>query len=416
MKIAMVSEHADPTAVLGGTDAGGQNVHVGALSAALARRGHAVTVYTRLTDPKAPRSTELSPGVTVRRLPAGPAAPLPRDSLLPFMPELGIRLGREWRQDTPDIAHAHYWMSGLAALNGAGDLPVPVVQTFHALGAVKARHQGAADPSPPNRVELERQIARSCDQVIATCRDEVSELTRDGVPQGQLSVVPCGVDTSVFTPDGPAAPRGGRPRLLALGRLVGRKGVATAIAALARLPEAELVVAGGPDRRQLDGSGDYRALRDAALRHGVADRVSFVGSVARPAVPALIRSADIVVCVPWYEPFGIVPLEAMACGVPVVASSVGGLADTVVDGQTGCLVPARDPRALASALTELLADPGKRAAMGTAGVERTRRRYTWRHVAAQTEAVYLRMAADARAAFVPAGGSLAVGALWPPPT
>jgi len=406
MRIAMVSEHADPTAALGGTDAGGQNVHVGALSAALAARGHTVTVYTRLTDPAAARSTGLSPGVTVRRLPAGPAAPLPKDELLPFMPELGGRLGRLWRADSPDIIHAHFWMSGLAALSGAADLPVPVVQTFHALGVVKARYQGAADSSPASRIDSERRVARDCDQVIATCRDEVSELTGMGISSRQLSVVPCGVDTGVFTPDGPAAARGSRdrPRLLALGRLVERKGVTTAIAALTQLPGAELVVAGGPDQQELNGDCDYQALRAAAQRHGVTDRVTFTGSVARAAVPALIRSADVVVCVPWYEPFGIVPLEAMACGVPVVASAVGGLTDTVADRRTGLLVPARDARALARAAGELLDDPGKRAAYGAAGVQRARQRYSWQRVAAQTEAVYVRLAAGSGQA-----GQLAAG-------
>ena len=411
MRIAMVSEHADPTAAVGETDAGGQNVHVGSLSAALAERGHSVTVYTRLTDPGARRSAEFSPGVIVRRLPAGPVTPLPKDELLPFMPELGDQMARLWRQEMPDIIHAHFWMSGLAALSGAAGLPVPVVQTFHALGVVKARHQGAADPSPANRVELERRIAQSCDQVIATCSDEAGELARAGVPSGQISVVPCGVDTSVFTPDGPAAPRNGRPRLLALGRLVERKGVATVIAALARLPGAELVVAGGPDYRDMGTSADYRLLREAARLHGVAERVIFTGSVARADVPALIRSAEVVVCAPWYEPFGIVPLEAMACGIPVVASAVGGLTDSVVDRQTGRLVPARDPVALAGVLSQLLADPAKRAALGAAGVERARRRYSWRRVAAQTEAVYLRLVADARqGALLSVDRSLAAGA------
>jgi D-inositol-3-phosphate glycosyltransferase len=407
----MVSEHADPAAALGETDAGGQNVHVGSLSTALAERGHSVTVYTRLADPETPRSAQLSPGVMVRRLPAGPVEPLPKDELLPYMPEFGARLARRWQRDMPDVIHAHFWMSGLAALAGASGLPVPVLQTFHALGVVKARHQGAADPSPANRVALERHIAQSCDQVIATCRDEAGELTRTGVSPAQISVVPCGVDTSVFTPDGPAAPRNGRPRLLALGRLVERKGVATVLAALARLPGAELVVAGGPARRDLESSDDYRLLHQAARLHGVLDRVTFTGGVARADVPALIRSADVVVCTPWYEPFGIVPLEAMACGIPVVASAVGGLVDSVVDQQTGWLVPARDPAALAGALAQLLADPAKRAAFGTAGTARVRRRYSWRGVAAQTEAVYLRVAAGARqATLLTAERTMAVGA------
>ena len=417
MRIAMVSEHADPAAALGGTDAGGQNVHVGALSAALAERGHTVTVYTRLSDPGARRPTEIAPGVTVRRLPAGPVAPLPKDALLPYMPEFGDRLARRWQQDPPDVVHAHFWMSGLAALRGTAGLAVPVAQTFHALGVVKARHQGAADSSPASRVALERHVAWCCDQVIATCQDEVSELTRLGVPDGQLSVVPCGVDITRFTPGGAvtadiAGPRRpGRARLLTLGRLVERKGVATVIAALARLPEAELVVAGGPDQAELDSSDDYRALRAAVERHGVAGRVIFTGSVSRQEVPALIRSADVMVCVPWYEPFGIAPLEAMACGVPVVASAVGGLVDTVADQRTGLLVPPRDPDALTRALSGLLADPARRAALGAAGAERARRRYSWQRVAAQTEAVYQRLAGDrSRVTKSEAGRALTAGA------
>jgi D-inositol-3-phosphate glycosyltransferase len=409
MRIAMVSEHADPTAVLGEADAGGQNVHVGALATALAARGHSVTVYTRLTDLQAAREVELSAGVTVRRLKAGPITPLAKDELLPHMPELGMRLARQWRTDPPDLAHAHFWMSGLATLRAVSGLNVPVAQTFHALGVVKARHQGAADPSPAGRVRAERRIGVTCDQVIATCSDEASELVALGVPSSQISVVPCGVDVEAFTAQGAVGLAGlaqagssagssageGRLRLLTLGRLVERKGVATAIAALAELPEAELVVAGGPDRAELESDPDYRALCAAADRYGVADRVLFTGSVARADVPALIRSAAAMVCVPWYEPFGIVPLEAMACGVPVVASAVGGLTDTVVDRATGWLVPPRDPATLARALRVLLADPARRAAMGAAGRDRVEQWYTWPHVAAQTEAVYQRLRANA---------------------
>ena len=202
----------------------------------------------------------------------------------------------------------------------------------------------------------------------------------------------------------------GRPRLLTIGRLVERKGVATVIAALAELPGAELVVAGGPEAGQLKSDPAYRALQETARRHGVADRVVFTGGVARADVPALIRSADVVVCVPWYEPFGIVPLEAMACGVPVVASAVGGLTDTVVDRSSGRLVPPRDPATLASVLRALLADPGGRAGMGAAGRERVEQWYTWPRVAAQTEAVYQRLQASGGSQPLTTDSSLTAGA------
>jgi glycosyltransferase involved in cell wall biosynthesis len=411
MRIAMVSEHADPTAAPGGEDAGGQNVHVAALARALAARDHTVTVYTRLASPGADPVMSLAPGVEVHRLPGGPAAPLPKDELLPHMREFGAALGREWRQRPPDLVHAHFWMSGLASLQGAAGLRVPVAQTFHALGSVKARHQGARDTSPPERIDAERRIGLDCEQVIATCHDEVQELGRLGVPLDKVSVVPCGVDTGTFWPFGVAAPRDSPGRLLTLGRLVERKGIDTAIEALAQLPGVELVVAGGPDRDLLSGDAEYRRLRDMARARGVAGRVVFTGAVPRAQVPALIRSADVVVCTPWYEPFGITPLEAMACGVPVVASAVGGLTDSVVHGTTGLLIPARDPAALVAAARTLLANPALRTAFGQAGARQARRWYSWPRVAAQTESVYLRLGAG-----VPLGRdtghgrSLAVGA------
>jgi glycosyltransferase involved in cell wall biosynthesis len=189
---------------------------------------------------------------------------------------------------------------------------------------------------------------------------------------------------------------------------VERKGIDTAIEALARLPGVELVIAGGPERALLGEDAEYRRLRDIAQARGVAGRVVFTGAVPRTQVPALIRSADVVVCTPWYEPFGITPLEAMACGVPVVASAVGGLTDTVVDRATGWLVPPRDPAALASALRALLADPDRRAAMGRASPDRARQWYSWPRIAAQTEAVYEQMRAAAAA--VPGSGSSAESA------
>src|SRR3954470_11218672 len=285
-------------------------------------------------------------------------------------------------------------MSGLAsvaATGGSGARGVPVLQTFHALGSVKRRHQGAADTSPPQRIELERSLCRNVAHVVATCSDEVFELRRLGLPRDRASIVPCGVDTSVFTAKGPVAPRSGRPRLLVLGRLVERKGQEDAVRALTEVPDAELVVVGGPPAAELDDDPEVQRLRAVAAELGVADRLVFTGAVARADVPAWVRSADVVLAVPWYEPFGITPLEAMACGRPIVATAVGGLIDTVVDGVTGDLVPPRDPARLGETLAALLADDSRRAAYGAAGVARARERYRWSRVAADTEHVYRRV-------------------------
>jgi glycosyltransferase involved in cell wall biosynthesis len=208
--------------------------------------------------------------------------------------------------------------------------------------------------------------------------------------------VPCGVDTAVFTPSGPVAARTARARLLVLGRLVERKGQDDAVRALRAVPDAELVVVGGPPADAIDADPEVRRLRAIAEAEGVADRLVFAGSVPRVDVPAWVRSADVVLAVPWYEPFGITPLEAMACGRPVVATAVGGLQDSVVDGVTGDLVPPRDPDALGQALAALLDDDERRAAYGAAGVRRARDRYRWSRVVADTEAVYRHVLAHRR--------------------
>ncbi len=390
----MVSEHASPLAVLGGVDAGGQNVHVAALSEALGRRGAQVVVHTRRDSAELPRRTALATGVTVDHVSAGPARPVPKDELLPMMGDFAADLRRQWESCRPDIVHAHFWMSGYAALKAARPLGIPVALTFHALGVVKQRHQGARDTSPAARLSIEVELVRTVDRIVATCTDEVFELLRLGGDRRRMSVVPCGVDTGLFHPGviGELRPPG-RYRLLSVGRLVERKGVGNVIVAMGRLraaggPDTELVVAGGPDADQLDSHAEAGRLREIAAQSGVADRVSFRGRVGREELPALLRSADLVVCVPWYEPFGIVPLEAMACGVPVVAAAVGGIVDSVVDGRTGVHVPPRRPDLIADALTALLPDPARRRALGEAAARRVLTRYSWDRVAALTLAAY----------------------------
>ncbi len=392
MRIALVSEHANPLAVIGGVDAGGQNVHVAALAAGLVDRGHEVTVFSRRDDASAPVRVTAPQGYVVEHVPAGPPCDVPKDELLGYMPAFGAYLRERWSAEPVDVVHAHFWMSGLASVAAARDSGVPVVQTFHALGTVKRRQQGSRDTSPRARIGLERRLCRSVERVIATCRDETAELALMGLPRRRATIIPCGVDTDVFRPL--SAPRARRPRLLVIGRVVERKGVGNVIEALAHLPGVELQVAGGPAPDLLEADPEVRRLRGLADRLGVSDRVRFLGSVSREDVPRLMCGADLVVAVPWYEPFGIVPVEAMACGRPVVGSAVGGLLDTVLPGVTGELVPPRRPDLLAPVVRDLLADPERREAYGRAGRARAVRTYQWRQVAAATEDVYADVAAS----------------------
>ncbi|MBC5805838.1 MAG: glycosyl transferase [Candidatus Eremiobacter antarcticus] len=388
MNIAMVSEHASPLAVLGGVDAGGQNVHVAALATEMAKQGNHVTVYTRRDDPALPKTVDFLHRVVIEHVDAGPARELPKDDLFCHMDEFADRLRCEWERMRPDVVHAHFWMSGRAALAAAAACELPVVQTFHALGIEKRRHQGAKDTSPPVRLAEERAIMCKADRVIATASQEVFELLRQGADPRRIRVVPCGVDLALFTPEGPAEQKTAGRRIVVLSRLVERKGIADVVEALADVPEAELVIAGGPPLARLGDDPEAQRLRKRASDCGVADRVHFRGRVDRQDVPALLRSADVVACVPWYEPFGIVPLEAMACGIPVVASAVGGLIDTVVHGVTGLHVPPKAPQPLANALQSLLADEERRAHLGRNGAARARARYGWPRIARDTLEIY----------------------------
>jgi glycosyltransferase involved in cell wall biosynthesis len=395
MKIAMVSEHANPLATVGGVDAGGQNVHVDALATGLVARGHDVTVFTRRDNPSAQLRVVSPTGYVVEQVPAGPPTEIPKDELLRHMPEFSDYLEARWTVHPHDVVHAHFWMSGLAGLAAARATGPPLTQTFHALGTVKRRYQGSKDTSPPNRISLESQLCEQVDRVIATCSDEVNELEAMGMRRDHASIVPCGVDLDLFRPAPPPPPSRRRPRLLVIGRLVERKGVAEVITALRQLPGVELLIAGGPSADSLEVDPEVQRLQRVAAAEGVSDRVRFLGSVDRPEMPALIHSCDVVVAVPWYEPFGIVPLEAMACGRPVVASAVGGLTDTVAPGRTGELVPPRDPDRLAQVLRELLADHRRRERYGAAGLARVRARYGWGSVCAATEQVYSAVVAGA---------------------
>jgi glycosyltransferase involved in cell wall biosynthesis len=390
--VALVSEHASPLAALGGADAGGQNVHVASLARALGALGCRVTVHTRRDDPDLPARARMAPGVVVDHVDAGPPRPVPKDELLPHMDAFAAELAARWQRRRPDVAHAHFWMSGLATLAAARPLGLPTAITFHALGVVKRRHQGDADTSPPDRQQVESDLVRGTDLVIATCSDERRELLALGGDPRRVTVVPCGIDPERFTPTGPAEPRSpasaARVRFVAVGRLVPRKGVDDAIRALAHVPGAELVVVGGPAADRLGGDPEAQRLRAVAAEAGLADRVELRGRLGHDEVARLLRSADAAVCAPWYEPFGIAPVEAMACGLPVVGTAVGGLLDTVVDGRTGLLVPPRTPHLLADAMRTLVAEPERRRRMGRAAALRTRSRYDWATVAERTLAAY----------------------------
>jgi D-inositol-3-phosphate glycosyltransferase len=398
MKIAMVSEQARPMSPLGGIDVGGQNVYVAELAAALARCGHQVTVYTRRDNPDLPDRCETEQGFTVVHVAAGPARPVRKPKMLAHMGPFAHFLDTHWATDRPDVAHAHGWTSGVATQLAARHLNLPAVQTFHTLAVVERHHQGAQDISPPERLQLEALLAKAATWVSATCTDEVFELIKLGRSRSRMSVVPCGVNLDMFTPDGPKAPRNERHRVVSVGSFAPRTGFDVQIRALRAMPNTELVIVGRTDKSRLGSDPEVRRLRKLATELGVADRVQLCGSVDLADLPVILRSADVVACTPSYEPSGIVPLEAMACGMPVVAAAVGGVLDTVVHDVTGYLVKPNRPDEVADAVNHLMRDDFLRQSLGAAGRDRARACYSWDRIAADTQRIYDRLASvDAQA-------------------
>jgi D-inositol-3-phosphate glycosyltransferase len=401
MKIALVARHAPASATPSDPYAAEQAANVAGLGKALAAQGHSVVIYARKDAPGLPERETLAQGLTVRYIKAGPPAPVPADELPKYVAEIGRYLAARWKKDTPDVVHAHHWTSGLAALLAAREQPVPIVASFGSLGTAEQRH-GVPGPQDSARIRMEQAIARSVTGVLATTSDEVEELAALGVPGARVRVVPAGVDTTKFSPEGPVAKRHSELRLLHVGSLAEHQGLDRLLRALADLPGAELVIAGGPSPDELDSDIAYKKLGKLAAALGVADRVTFTGQVPAKNLPALMRSADVFISGSRYEPFGSAAICAMACGTPVVANEVGAYADAVVDGTTGLLLPPGRPDVLVKRLRDALAMPMKLTAFGIAAADRARSRYPWERIATETAAAYERCIAAAGAAVRPA--------------
>ncbi len=387
MRIALVARSSSLLARDASPETGAEAARVTSLAKALAGLGHRVTIYARRDSRALPDSAIIAPGVTVEHVTAGPPEPLDADKLTRYLPEFGNYLAQRWLRNPPDVAHAHHWTTGLAALAGARDLGVPVAQTFGSLGAAEQR-LGTAEHLSDARLRLEACIARSADVVLASSADELDDLARQGVARTRAKVVPCGVDPERFSPEGPVAERGDRPRLLAAQPLTAIRSLAIAIRALAEIPDAELVITGGPDRAGLGKDKHYREIQRLARKLKVHDRLVCTGRVADGDLPALLRSADLVVSTAAYEPVGMMAIQAMACGTPVVAATAGAEQDAVVDMTTGLAIPPGQPGQLAVRVRRLLANSLRLEAYGIAAADRAKSRYSWERIGRETLAAY----------------------------
>lgn len=389
MRIALVAPSSDPFATHLDPRSAAEATRVISLARSLAAVGHRITVYARKDSDALPESAIAAPGVTIEHVPAGPAAPVPPDALTAHLPEFGNYLTQRWRRNRPDVVHAYSWTMGLAALAGARGLGIPVVQTFGSLGGAEQRHGLQETPSDA-RIRLEACIARTADVVLASSAEELADLARLGVPRAKIKVVPCGVDTGQFSPDGPAAKRGAGVRLLAAEPLTEPDSLAIAVHALAEIPEAELVIMGGPEKAALGKNKAYKDLMRLAKTLRVANRLVFTGRIPETDLPALLRSADVLVSTAPYEPVGLMMLQAMACGTPVVAPATGATQDAIVDATTGLLLPpgVPHPGRLAALLRRLLGNTLRLEAYGIGAADRAKSRYSWERITRETLTAY----------------------------
>lgn len=413
----LISVHGDPMARLGSVQAGGQNVYVRELALALARRGWAVDVATHRASPRAPVAEAPAPGMRVLRYDAGRPEFVPKDQLPELIPAFFQQVAEHLRQP-PQVIHSNYWISGQVGLLLREWWQVPQVHTFHSLGKVRIQALGADQRRDTQaRIRAEQRLLEATGAVLASNPMEAALLREHyRVPPGRLRIVPCGVNPAVFHPRPQAAARAtlGLPEavlpVVFAGRFEHNKGLAVLLRALAALVQGheglractELFVAGGNPAGAGLGPEEAR-VRSLVAELGLQDHVNFLGPLDQAALAVWFAAAEVTVVPSFYETFGLVALEAMACGSPVIASRTGGLAHTVRHGETGLLVPPGDVPALAAALEQVLGRPGVAARLREPLRRGLPAEFTWDHIAAKAEAVYQEVAGETYAPLTASG-------------
>jgi D-inositol-3-phosphate glycosyltransferase len=385
-RLAVLSMHTSPLAQPGVGDGGGMNVYVRQLAAALARIGLLVDVYTRADDASLPAVVGVEPGLRVHHIAAGPLAPVPKGSLVELVEEFTEGVAARFRDHPPDALHANYWLSGVAGHALKHRFDVPLGCTFHTLARVKGLEPGDAR----EREQAEVSVIGCCDAIVTSCGAEAAEVVDlYGADPERVVVIPPGVDHAFFGPGSRAAARraigvdASAPVVLSVGRIQSLKGLDVAVEAFALLRDAPAaraalhVVVGGPSGPQ--GAAYLDEVRRRARALGVLERIRWVSPQPHESLASYYRAADVALVPSQSESFGLVALEAAACGAPVVATPVGGLKTLVVDGRTG-LLRARRAEAFAHAAADIIGQPGYAAELGRCAVKHARA-FTWSRAA-----------------------------------
>ncbi|GAB4151565.1 MAG: glycosyltransferase family 1 protein [Cyanobacteria bacterium J069] len=413
-RIALISVDGDPAAEIGQEEAGGQNVYVRQVGETLAAQGWQVDMFTRRSDPEQARIVEHQPNCRTIRLTAGPAEFMSRDVLFEHLPAFVEQFLTFQQQEGVEysLVHTHYWLSSWVGMRLKRQMPSLVqVHTYHSLGAVKYRTLGDLPPIGHKRLAVEKSCLETVDAVVATSPQEREHMRSLVSTEGRIDMIPCGTDISRFGHITRAAARqqlGFSPAdkiVLYVGRFDPRKGIETLVRAVGQsdirhLPNLKLVIGGGSRPGQSDGLERDR-IESIVQDLGLTDCTLFPGRLGDDNLHLYYAAADVCVVPSHYEPFGLVPIEAMASHTPVVASNVGGLQYTVVPEVTGLLVPPKDAAGFATAIARILKNPAWRDKLGNAGRQRVELGFSWSSVAARLEQLYLQLIADVATEAVP---------------
>ncbi len=364
LRIVMFSIHSCPVGELGTNDTGGMNVYIRELACELAKRGHRIDIYTRLHDPKESQTIELDQNVRLIHLRAGNNGYMPKLGIYPYLSDFFAALQNFTRKEglQYDLAHSHYWLSGPIGGWAQADWRIPHILMFHTLGAVK-NTTGVGEKEPQLRINIEKQLVNTCDRIIAATDRERRELIQhyDALPE-KISVVPCGVNRELFRPVGrPIARRrlgfdNDHKLVLYVGRFSPLKGIDRLLAAMKHLPEDEkyrLIIIGGDGQN----TPELNTLQNLTRELGIGAMVSFAGKIEQEDLPCYYSAADVLAIPSYHESFGLVALESLSCGTPVVATQVGAMQNIIQGGETGIMVRNNAPHLLADAIKTLLSGP-----------------------------------------------------------
>lgn len=401
--IAFISEHASPLASLGGIDSGGQNVYVAELSRELVHLGYTVDIYTRHEQAELSEIVEWITGVRIIHIQAGPLETIPKEDLYSLMPAFAAGMISFILKHNLvySLIHAHFWMSAFVAEKVKSQLNIPFVITFHALAYTRLLHQKGKDRFPAERMAVEMDMVQKADHLVAVCpQDQDDLISHYRADSSKITIIPCGFNHEEFYPVNRHLARmvlglkTGQKILLQLGRMVERKGIDNVIQALGIMKKEGqevpllIVVGGDTEDPLLDRSPEMARLRGLCSELNITDHVLFTGRKNRDILKYYYNASDLFITTPWYEPFGITPLESMGCGIPVIGSNVGGIKYSVQDKETGFLVEPRDPAALASKIQYLLTRPIEHRRFSENSKVRARSLFSWVEVTRKMDQLY----------------------------